>query len=60
MKDLCEYIMEAESTVYAVKDETGAILGVFNTKEEADENLKTWPAESKAKVVTMNKNEVEN
>lgn len=52
--------MEAESTVYAVKDETGAILGVFNTKEEADENLKTWPAESKAKVVTMNKNEVEN
>lgn len=59
MKNLQEYVMEAEAQVYAVKDETDAILGVFDTKEEAEDNLKTWPKESNAKIITMKKSEVE-
>lgn len=60
MKTLRDYIFEkTEEKVYAVQDFTGAILNVFPTKEEADEDVKNWPDDSKAKVVLMNKSEVE-
>lgn len=60
MKSLKEYIVESADNVYAVKDNTGAILNIFNTKEEAEADLKNWPTESAVKVVTVKRNEVEN
>lgn len=60
MKSLKEYINESSEQVFAVKDSTGAILNVFPTKDEAEENAKTWPKESEAKVVAMKKDDVEN
>ena len=49
MKDLQTYITEAEEQVFAVQDMTGAILNVFPTKQEAEDNAKTWPKESEVK-----------
>lgn len=59
---LRKYVFEEENTnekVYVVQDTTGAILNVFTTKEEAEEDVKTWPIDAKAKVVSINKNEIE-
>ena len=60
MISLKEYINESSEQVFAVQDNTGAILNVFQTKSEAEKNAKTWPKESEAKVVVMKKNHVEN
>lgn len=60
MKNLKEYITESTEQVFAVKDNTGAILNVFPTKPEAEKNAKTWPKESEVKVVVMKKSDVEN
>ena len=59
MKDLQTYIMEAEQQVFAVQDVTGAILNVFPDKKSAEDDLKNWPKESEAKVVTMKKGDIE-
>lgn len=60
MKGLKEYIIEAaEEYVYAVKDTTGAILNVFQTKEEAVADTAMWPKESKVVVVKVKRSDVE-
>ena len=59
MKDLQTYITEAEEQVFAVQDMTGAILNIFPTKQEAEDNAKTWPKESEAKVVPMKRGDIE-
>lgn len=68
MKSLSDYINEAltadqvneaEDSVFAVKDSTGAILNMFPTKEEADADLKNWPKESGCKVEAVKKSEIE-
>ena len=40
MKDLQTYITEAEEQVFAVQDTTGAILNIFPTKQEAEDNAR--------------------
>lgn len=59
MKTLTQFIIESESKVYAVIDNTGAILNVFPDKAQANDDLKNWPSESKVKVKEMAKSEVE-
>lgn len=59
MKSLKDFINESSETVFAVQDNTGAILSVFPTKQEAQDNLKEWPKVSGAKIVTMKRSEIE-
>lgn len=58
MKTLKDYIIES-AEVYAVQDNTGAILNVFPTKDEAVKDLKSWPKESEPKVVAMKQSDIE-
>lgn len=58
LKDYINYIMES-ADVYAVQDNTGAILNVFPTKEEADKDVKNWPDEAGPKVIVMKKSDIE-
>ena len=48
-----------EDEVYAIVDETGAIQVFFNTKEEADEEIKKFPKVAYAKIKKMKKSEIE-
>lgn len=67
MKSLEEYIAEhrniveaKEDTVFAVVDENGIIMNIFNTEEEADkeiENLKDNPVPVKKE--KMKRSEIE-
>ena len=60
MKDLVDFIAEAiEDYVYAVKDNTGAILNVFPDEKSANDDLKNWPDVSEVKVEKMKRSEVE-
>lgn len=64
METLKDYILKninesSDEVVYAVKDETGAILNVFPDKKDADDDIKNWPEESNVKVVTLKKSEIE-
>jgi hypothetical protein len=60
MKDLVEYFNEAiDDNVYAIEDNTGAILNVFDLEKDAEDDLKNWPEESEAKVKKMKRSEIE-
>ena len=53
MKNLSDYIKEASNDskeyVYAVKDEFGSIIQMFDTKEEADDKAKSFANEENVK-----------
>lgn len=64
MKTISEYIKESEETVYAVIDNDldGAIMSVWNTKEEADSERDARLGENselKLSVKKVKKSEIE-
>jgi hypothetical protein len=63
MKSLTEYvnerINEASDMVYAVQDNTGVILNVFDEEEDARADLANWPTYPGVKVVSIKRSDVE-
>ena len=59
MKNLNVYIQEKlGSKVFAIVDETEAILDVFPSKEEADKVAREYPEEAHAKVKEIERSEI--
>lgn len=56
---ISEHINEATDMVYAVQDNTGVILNVFDEEEDARADLSNWPAYPGVKVVSIKRSDVE-